>query len=220
MKKQEFEKCFRSQVETLLKKYNSPPVFMIEYSKNIAIIKFMSEAVGKIEFNFLTGKQLSMGAIASVFITANVFGGEIWKEILECDELKKKKTNFYTNYLYYFYSSSSKNYLLKNSKTDFYLSDNIENKLCDLLDFISRELLSKMFNIILKDAVAIDDILDTPNYYGQPEISILLLCRNNPEKYSLSTIEKDKRFLDSSDINKKIWKENKDIIFANKVVVP
>lgn len=67
----------------------------------------------------------------------------------------------------------------------------------------------------MKQVMAIDDILDTPNYYGQPEISILLLCRDNPQEKLLSAIEKDKRFLNSSDINKKIWEENKAIIFSS-----
>jgi hypothetical protein len=215
MEKKEFKKYFNAQVEALFERFNSTQIFIIEYSKNIANIKFMSETVGKIEFIFLTGKQLSMGAMASIFITANIFGGEIWKEILERDELKKKNSNLYTNYLYYFYSSSSKNNLFKNSKTDFFSSDNIEEKLCKLLDFISKELLSKIFNILMKKAMAIDNILDTPNYYGQPEISMLLLCRNNPKEQLLSAIEEDKRFLNSSDINKKIWEENKSLIFSN-----
>jgi hypothetical protein len=215
MEKKEFKKYFNAQVEDLFKRFNSTQIFIIEYSKNIANIKFMSETVGKMEFNFLTGKQLSMGAMASIFITANIFGGEIWKEILERDEFKKKNSNLYTNYLYYFYSSSSKNNLFKNSKTDFFSSDNIEEKLCKFLDFISKELLSKMFNILMKKDMAIENILDTPNYYGQPEISMLLLCRNNPEEQLLSAIEEDKRFLNSSDINKKIWEENKSIIFSN-----
>lgn len=216
MEKKEFEKYFKSQVEDLFKKFNSAQI-IIEYSKNIANIKFMSETVGKIEFNFLTGKQLSMGAIGSIFITANIFGGDIWKEILEHDEFRKKNSNIYTNYLYSFYSSSSKNHFFKNSKTDFFSYDNIEEKLCKFLDFISKELLSKIFNILMKKVVAIDDILDTPDYYGQPEISMLLLCRDNPQEQSLSAIEKDKRFLNSSDINKKIWEENKAIIFSNRV---
>ena len=177
----------------------------------------MNESVGKIEFNFLTGRQLSMGAIASIFITANIFGGEIWKEILESTEFRKKSSNIYTNYLYSFYSSSSQNHLFKGSKTDFFSSDNIEEKLCGFFDFISKELLSKIFNILMKRAIAIDDILNTPHYYGQPEISMLLLCRDNPQELSLSAIEKDKRFLNSSDINKRIWEENKTIIFSNKI---
>lgn len=216
MEKKEFKKEFKSQVEALFEKFNSAQI-IIEYSKNIATIKFMSEIVGKIEFDFLTGKQLSMGAIASIFITAKIFGGDIWKEILERDDFRKKNSNIYTNYLYSFYSSSSKNYLFKNSKTDFFSSDNIEEKLCEFLDFISKELLSKIFNILMKKAVAIDDILNTPDYYGQPEISMLLLCRDNPQEQSLSAIEKDKRFLNSSDINKKIWEKNNAIIFSNKV---
>lgn len=214
MEKKEFKEYFKSQIETLFEKFNSAQI-IIEYSKNIANIKFMSETVGKIEFNFLTGKQLSMGAIASIFMTANIFGGDIWKEILERDEFRKKNSNIYTNYLYSFYSSSSKNHLFKNSKTDFFSSDNIEEKLCRFFDFISKELLSKMFNILMKKVMAIDDILDTPNYYGQPEISILLLCRDNTQEKLLSAIEKDKRFLNSSDINKKIWEENKAIIFSS-----
>lgn len=74
MGKKEFEKYFKSQVETLFEKFNSTQIF-IDYSKNIANIKFLNESVGKIEFNFLTGRQLSMGAIASIFLTANIFGG-------------------------------------------------------------------------------------------------------------------------------------------------
>ena len=207
MGKKEFEKYFKSQVETLFEKFNSTQIF-IDYSKNIANIKFMNESVGKIEFNFL---------IASIFITANIFGGEIWKEILESTEFRKKSSNIYTNYLYSFYSSSSQNHLFKGSKTDFFSSDNIEEKLCGFFDFISKELLSKIFNILMKRAIAIDDILNTPHYYGQPEISMLLLCRDNPQELSLSAIEKDKRFLNSSDINKRIWEENKTIIFSNKI---
>lgn len=216
MEKKEFKKYFKSQVETLFEKFNSTQI-VIDYSKNIANIKFMNESVGKIEFNFLTGRQLSMGAIASIFITANIFGGEIWKEILESTEFRKKSSNIYTNYLYSFYSSSSQNHLFKGSKTDFLSSDNIEEKLCSFFDFISKELLSKIFNILMKRAMAIDDILNTPHYYGQPEISMLLLCRDNPQELSLSAIEKDKRFLNSSGINKRIWEENKTIIFSNKI---
>ena len=202
MEKKEFKKYFKSQVETLFEKFNSTQI-VIDYSKNIANINFMNESVGKIEFNFLTGRQLSMGAIASIFITANIFGGEIWKEILESTEFRKKSSNIYTDYLYSFYSSSSQNHLFKGSKTDFFSSDNIEEKLCSFFDFISKELLR--------------NILNTPHYYGQPEISMLLLCRDNPQELSLSAIEKDKRFLNSSDINKRIWEENKTIIFSNKI---
>ena len=213
MEKKEFKQCFKSQIGALVERFNSRQI-VIEYSKNIANIKFMNETVGKIEFKFLTGKQLSMGAVASIFITANVFGGEIWKEILECTEFRKKDSNIYTNYLYSFYSSLSNNNLFKGSKTDFFSYDNIEEKLSSFFDFISEELLSKIFNILMKRAMAIDDILNTPHYYGQPEISMLLLCRDNPQELSLSAIEEDKRFRNSSGINKRIWEENKTVVFS------
>lgn len=213
MEKKEFKQCFKSQIGALVERFNSRQI-VIEYSKNIANIKFMNETVGKIEFKFLTGKQLSMGAIASIFITANVFGGEIWKEILESTEFRKKDSNIYTNYLYSFYSSLPNNNLFKGSKTDFFSYDNIEEKLCRFFDFISKELLSKIFNILMKRAMAIDDILNTPHYYGQPEISMLLLCRDNPQELSLSAIEEDKRFRNSSGINKRIWEENKTVVFS------
>ena len=212
MGKKEFKQCFKSQIETLVERFNSRQI-VIEYSKNIANIKFMNETVGKIEFKFLTGKQLSMGAIASIFITANIFGGEIWKEILESTEFRKKGSNIYTNYLYSFYSSLPNNNLFKGSKTDFFSYDNIEEKLSSFFDFISKELLSKISNILMKRAMAIDDILNTPHYYGQPEISMLLLCRDNPQELSLSAIEEDKRFRNSSGINKRIWEENKTVVF-------
>ena len=101
MEKKEFKKYFKSQVETLFEKFNSTQI-VIDYSKNIANIKFMNESVGKIEFNFLTGRQLSMGAIASIFITANIFGGEIWKEILESTEFRKKSSNILHQLLVFF----------------------------------------------------------------------------------------------------------------------
>ena len=72
MEKKEFKQCFKSQIGALVERFNSRQI-VIEYSKNIANIKFMNETVGKIEFKFLTGTQLSMGAVASIFITANVF---------------------------------------------------------------------------------------------------------------------------------------------------
>ena len=47
MEKKEFKKYFKSQVETLFEKFNSTQI-VIDYSKNIANIKFMNESVGKI----------------------------------------------------------------------------------------------------------------------------------------------------------------------------
>lgn len=213
MEKKAFKKYFISQVQDLLKKYDSPDL-SIEYSGDILIFKLSGETVGRIEFKFLTGKQLPAGAIASIFVAAEISGGEVWNEILKNDSLKKKNTNPYTNHLFYFYSSSSRSYLFKGAKTDFFPSDNIEDKTGKFLAFIAEELLSKISNILAKKMQAVDDILNTPNYYGQPEISILLLCKNNAEDQLPSSIEKDKRFLSSADINKKIWESNKHVIFT------
>jgi hypothetical protein len=213
MDKSEFKKYFNDKVRFCIEKFNSPQI-SIDYSKNVANIKFSEKVIGKIEFKFLTGSQLSVGAVASIFLSAYVSGGEIWEEILRNELMKKKNYNPYTNYLYYFYSSSSKNYLFKNAKTDFFLSDNIEDKASKFLNFTSEEVLNKIFNILMQKDMAIDDILDTPNYYGQPEISMLLLCKNSNKKNLLLSIEKDKRFLNSSDINKKIWEINKSIILG------
>lgn len=193
MGKKEFEKYFKSQVETLFEKFNSTQI-VIDYSKNIANIKFMNESVGKIEFNFLTGRQLSMGAIASIFITANIFGGEIWKEILESTEFRKKSSNIYTNYLYSFYSSSSQNHLFKGSKTDFFSSDNIEEKLCGFFDFISKELLSKIFNILMKRAMAIDEILNTPIIMGNLKYQCCCCAEITPKNYRYQLLRKIKGF--------------------------
>jgi uncharacterized protein RhaS with RHS repeats len=108
--------------------------------------------------------------------------------------------------------ANGNNYLFKNTKTDFLISDNIEDKVGKFLNFVSEELLIKIFNVLEHKSTASEDILNTPNYYGQPEISMLILCRNNIEL--LSNIEKDKRFLCSSSINKKIWQENKTIVLG------
>ena len=211
MEKKEFNRYFNFHVKTLFERFNSDHI-IIEYSKNMAKLKFRNENVGNIEFKFLTGKQLSVGAIASVFMTAKVFGGDVWREIVECDKFRKKETNVYNNYLYSFYSSSSNSPFFKNSKTDFFPSDDIKEKLCGFLDFVSKEILNKIFNVLMKKSMAIDDILDTPHYYGQPELSMLMLCRDSPNKQSFSMIEEDKRFISSKVINKKIWNANKAII--------
>jgi hypothetical protein len=200
MDKNEFKKYFNSQVRFIVEEFNSS-LIAIDYSKNIVEIKYLDNVIGKIEFKFLTGNQLSTGSVASIFLSANVSGGEIWEEILRNDLIQRKNSNPYTNYLYYFYSSSSNNCLFKNSKTDFFLGENIEDKVGDFLSFISKEILLKVYNILTQKDIAVDDILNTPNYYGQPEISILLLCKNNNDL--LLAVESDKRFLNSPYINKK-----------------
>ena len=141
MEKKEFNRYFNFHVKTLFERFNSDHI-IIEYSKNMAKLKFRNENVGNIEFKFLTGKQLSVGAIASVFMTAKVFGGDVWREIVECDKFRKKETNVYNNYLYSFYSSSSNSPFFRNSKTDFFPSDDIKEKLCGFLDFVSKEMKS------------------------------------------------------------------------------
>jgi hypothetical protein len=212
MEKKEFKKYFNSRVKTLIEKFNSPNISM-DFSQNTVSIMFSNKVIGQIEFNFLTNKQLSVNAFASIFVSAHIYGGEIWEEIIKNKLLKKKSFNPYTNYLYYFYSSSSNNYLFKNAKTDFLSSENIEDKTDKFLDFISKELLNKICNIVEQKAIAVDNILETPNFYGQPEISILILCRNSHNNELILSVEKDKRFLNSSSINKKIWEENKTILF-------
>lgn len=67
MEKKEFEKYFKSQVETLFEKFNSTQI-VIDYSKNIANINFMNESVGKIEFNFLTGRKTIVNGSHSEYI--------------------------------------------------------------------------------------------------------------------------------------------------------
>jgi len=89
----------------------------------------------------------------------------------------------------------------------------MEDKVNIFLDFVFVELVNKIYNILTEKEAAINDILDTPIYYGQPEISMLLLCKNNNKKELLLTIEKDERFFNSKNKNKKIWEENKSIIF-------
>lgn len=211
MEKKEFVKYFNSQIETCISRFNSPQISII-YSKNIISIKQLDIIVGTIEFKFLTREQLSFGALASIFTSVKIYGGEIWDEISNNKLLVKKMVNPYIDYLFCFYSSFSKKYLFKNAKTDFFNSDNIANKVAEFLNFISDELLVKICNILMQNNVAIENILDNPSYYGQPEISLLLLCKKNYTKGLLSVIEEDKRFINSLSIDKRIWKLNKPIV--------
>ena len=213
MEKKDFVKYLNSQIEAYIARFNLSQISIV-YSKNILSIKQLGKIVGYIEFKYLTGGQLSVGALASIFTSVKIFGGEMWNEISNNELLVKKVVNPYTDYLFCFYSSFSKNRLFKNAKTDLLISDNIENRIVEFLNFIRDELIVKICNILLQNSVALEDILNTPSYYGQPEISLLLLCKNNHDEGLLSAIEQDKRFINSSNIDKKIWKINKTIIWG------
>lgn len=177
-------KKFKSELKKEIENKSAlifPYDFNKTFKKDTLSINSRDKKIGEIIIRQLTGNSQRFGAVSSFVIEGRILSSSL------IDDISRMKLSFvdleliHSQGLFYLYSGYLKNkaYFKDHGVISFYINDNIEEKVLEMIMQINSFFSVRMFNIYCGNILVIDDILSNHTFYTYPTTLSAIVCKVN-----------------------------------------